>query len=84
MSNKKEEFLKLIVNSSISEEAKKTWQDMLDFIDDETVTEFINTIKQDPSALEIFTENLKQKIESMKNKNGWNKILKEEKDFLKQ
>lgn len=85
MNNVKLELKGLILNSTLNDNQKNLWNNLIDSMKkQEEVFTILETIKEDPEILVFLTSNLEEKVKSIKNndKEAWNNIIEEEKNFI--
>lgn len=85
MNNVKLELKGLILNSTLNDNQKNLWNNLIDSMKkQEEVFTILETIKEDPEVLVFLTSNLEEKVKSIKNndKEAWNNIIEEEKNFI--
>lgn len=85
MNNVKLELKEFILNSTLNDNQKNLWNNLIDSMKkQEEVFTILETIKEDPEVLVFLTSNLEEKVKSIKNndKEAWNNIIEEEKNFI--
>lgn len=85
MNNVKLELKEFILNSTLNDNQKNLWNSLIDSMkEQEEVFTILETIKEDPEILVFLTSNLEAKVKSIKNndKEAWNNIIEEEKNFI--
>lgn len=85
MNNVKLELKEFILNSTLNDNQKNLWNNLIDSMKkQEEVFTILETIKEDPEILVFLTSNLEEKVKSIKNndKEAWNNIIEEEKNFI--
>lgn len=85
MNNVKLELKEFILNSTLNDNQKNLWNSLIDSMkEQEEVFTILETIKEDPEVLVFLTSNLEEKVKSIKNndKEAWNNIIEEEKNFI--
>lgn len=82
----REKLRKIIGDSSFSEADKAIWLSFISVSEDEILKILVGEIRSDSQCLEYLTRNMKNKIDSIGNKDQffWDKIIMEEKRFLGQ
>lgn len=82
--NPKIELKTIISNSILNEPQKELWYTFIHTIIEQDVLSILKTIQEDETILEFLTENLEQKIETMKTGNisDWKNIVKKEKELI--
>lgn len=85
MVNKLIKFYEIINESHISDTEKMLWRSFILHSSKEDLEILIQEIENNPSLIKYFTENLVRKIDILKKRNcvGMDKIISEEKEFLK-
>jgi hypothetical protein len=85
----KEKLKKIIDDSSILEDEKELWAKFIDISSAKETDPILEYLEENPKGVDFFTENLKSKLDSFKEKDvytkcsGFNKTLGEEKKYLK-
>ncbi len=81
----KEKFLKIIKNSKLEKKDKDLWEVFCKNTNDKQVAEILKVIELSSEDLIFITNNLKEKLVAfyLKDKELLNKILKEEKNYIK-
>jgi hypothetical protein len=75
-------FKKIIERSNLAEDLRAMWHEFITIADEQDLIGLIDMVQSNPDDLELLTKNLKQKVDAVKLNKGWDKILKEEKEFL--
>ena len=85
----KEKLKKIIDDSSIMEEEKELWAKFIDVSSPKETDPILEFLEDNPKGVDYFTENLKSKLNSLKEKDvytkcsGFNKTVEDEKEYLK-
>jgi len=84
MENTQEQIMQIINNSSLTDEQKQVWNDILANLDEELLQPILETIQNDEAMLAILTKNLEDKVSALAyNEPGaWDSVVDGEKQTL--
>ena len=82
----RDKLRKIIRDSNFSETDKALWLSFISVSEEEILKILAEEIRSDAQCLDYLTRNMKNKIDSIRNKDQffWDKIVTEEKQFLGQ
>lgn len=74
----------IIEKSSLTDTQKSKWKILLRFAGPEFAQNILDVVESNPEELEFLTKNLEDKIKAIDNpdREKWNRIIKEEKEYL--
>lgn len=80
----KDEFIKYVESSKLSDEDKDSWRLLFGMMDDRNFGILIDFVEGKDENLRVINENIKAKKQAFlsKNESDWNRIYNEEKQFL--
>lgn len=80
-----DKLIKIIINSSLEYGQKQIWCNFIHQVTDREIIPILQTLEDNPNNLNFLTKNLQDKLQAIKtqNKTALDKILKEEKEYLK-
>ena len=84
INNPKIKLKTIITDSSLNDGQKETWYNFIHTIIKQDAISILKTIREDETTLSFLTENLEEKLSTLKtgDKNVWKEIVKKEKEYI--
>lgn len=80
-----QKLLSIIEKSSLTNSQKSRWRTFLGFAGPEVIQDILNVVEVHSGELEFLTKNLEDKIKAIDDpdREKWNRIIKEEGEYLR-